>query len=156
MAGHKGVKLARFDLLPFDALWAVARVFGIGARKYAERNWERGLKYTQVAGARDRHNALYAAGQERDEESGELHLAHAAWHAIVLLALHLRGKLEDDRGGEYFALDTMEAEAGQFYQGLPATAKQSIGPPWPQNSPSRLAEYERPGVEIEDGGFQLG
>jgi hypothetical protein len=98
MAGHKGVKLARFDLLPWDAIWAVSRVFGKGALKYAERNWERGLKYGEVAGARDRHNALFAAGQDIDEE-GEPHLAHAAWHALVLLALWMRGDLEDNRSG---------------------------------------------------------
>lgn len=107
-SGHKGVKSARFDLIPQDALWLVAKVFGKGAEKYAERNWERGLKYTSIAGARDRHNALFAAGQHIDEESGLPHLAHAAWHALVMLALFLRGKLEDDRGGELW--QTMTAE----------------------------------------------
>src|SRR5690242_13168602 len=107
-SGHKGVKSARFDLIPQDALWLVAKVFGKGAEKYAERNWERGLKYTSIAGARDRHNALFAGGQEFDEESGLPHLAHAAWHALVLLALYLRGKLEDDRGGENW--QSMDAE----------------------------------------------
>lgn len=108
--GKKGVKLARFDLLPFDALWQVALVFGKGAEKYAERNWERGLKYTAIAGARDRHNALFAAGQDYDAESGLPHLAHAAWHGLVMLALYLRGDLEDDRGGEFKAVESMDAE----------------------------------------------
>lgn len=107
--GHKGVKEARFDLIPWDALWYVARVFGKGAEKYAERNWERGLKYGAVAGARDRHNALFAAGQDFDEESGLPHLAHSAWHALVLLALWLRGDLEDDRSGRE-AVTEMTAE----------------------------------------------
>jgi hypothetical protein len=107
--GHKGVKEARFDLIPWDELWYVARVFGKGAEKYAERNWERGLKYGAVAGARDRHNALFAAGQDFDDESGLPHLAHSAWHALVLLALWLRGDLEDDRSGRE-AVTEMTAE----------------------------------------------
>jgi hypothetical protein len=109
-SGHKGVKEARFDLIPQDALWMVARVFGKGAAKYAERNWERGLKYSSIAGARDRHNALFAAGQDYDEESNLPHLAHAAWHGLVMLALYLRDKLEDDRGYENLGSRWMVAE----------------------------------------------
>lgn len=40
--GEKGQKLERFDLLPVAPLEAVARHYGIGANKYAERNWEQG------------------------------------------------------------------------------------------------------------------
>lgn len=108
-SGKKGVKTARFDLLPWDALWAVATVFGFGAKKYAERNWERGYKWSASKGALDRHLALYWAGQDRDEESGLLHLAHVAWQALVLLAFQLRGVGEDDRpAGE--AVESMVAE----------------------------------------------
>jgi hypothetical protein len=95
--GHKGVKEARFDLLPMDALWMVARVFGKGAEKYAERNWERGLKWGASKGALDRHLALFWAGENYDEESGLPHLAHVAWHGLVLLAMFLREDGEDDR-----------------------------------------------------------
>lgn len=84
-------------------------MFGEGAKKYAERNWERGIPRSSQKGALDRHLALYWAGENLDPESGLPHLAHVAWHALTLLALHLRGVGDDDRPtGE--ALDSMQAE----------------------------------------------
>ena len=107
-AGHKGVKLARFDLLPWDALWQVALVFGKGAEKYAERNWERGLDYNAIAGAIGRHAGLWIAGQRRDEESGLSHMAHLATLALFALAHELRGVGNDNLPPQ--AHETMVAE----------------------------------------------
>ncbi len=95
--GKKGVKSARFDLIPYDALWQVALVFGKGAEKYAERNWERGYEWSKSLGAMQRHLALFWQGQDEDEETGLPHIAHAAWHALVLLAFYVRLTGEDDR-----------------------------------------------------------
>jgi hypothetical protein len=74
----------------------VALIFGIGARKYAERNWERGLKYSAIVGAIGRHTALWSAGQRVDPESGRSHMAHVATLALFALAHELRGVGEDD------------------------------------------------------------
>lgn len=95
--GKKGVKDARLDLVPYDALWAVGRIFGFGAAKYADRNWERGYAWSKSYGAMQRHLALFWQGENLDEESGMPHIAHAAWHALVLLAFYLRSAGEDDR-----------------------------------------------------------
>jgi hypothetical protein len=95
--GKKGVKSARFDLLPWDALWVVALVFGKGAEKYAERNWERGYEWSKSKGAQDRHDALFNMGEDFDDESELPHLAHVAWHALVRLAFFLREAGVDDR-----------------------------------------------------------
>jgi hypothetical protein len=108
--GHKGVKDARFDLLPVDALWQVARVFGEGAKKYAERNWERGIPRSSQKGALDRHLALYWAGENNDPETGLPHLAHVAWHALTMLALHLRGQEEWDSPLDYITDDRPTTE----------------------------------------------
>ena len=40
--GEKGSKQARYDLIPAIPLDELARVYGRGAEKYLERNWERG------------------------------------------------------------------------------------------------------------------
>lgn len=96
-SGKKGVKDARFDLLPWDSIWQVARIFGFGAAKYEERNWEKGLKWSSSKAALDRHLALFWMGQDNDAESGLNHLAHVAWHALVLLAHATRGIGDDDR-----------------------------------------------------------
>ena len=53
--GEKGKKLERYDLIPVRPLAEVARCFGMGARKYADRNWEQGLAWGRVFGALMRH-----------------------------------------------------------------------------------------------------
>jgi len=108
--GQKGVKLARFDLLPFDALWAVAEVFGLGARKYTDRNWEKGYEWGKSIGALGRHLALFVQGHDYDtangkkdglrvegEHTGSPHVAQIAWHSLVLTAFWLRGIGTDNR-----------------------------------------------------------
>jgi hypothetical protein len=87
----------RTDLLPFDALVEVADVLDYGARKYADRNWERGMAWGRMFGAALRHLFAWASGQERDPESGRLHLSHAACCVLMLLALTLRKTGTDDR-----------------------------------------------------------
>lgn len=83
--GEKGQKLARFDLIPPAALWKIAEVFGRGARKYDERNWERGYDWSLSFAACMRHLWAWWRGEDRDPESGQSHLAHAAFHVLALL-----------------------------------------------------------------------
>lgn len=95
--GAKGAKLARFDLLPYDALWEVAEHFGRGAAKYEDRNWEKGYDHGLSQAALMRHFADYMNGVDIDPETGGLHITAVAWHALVLLAFHLRGAGTDTR-----------------------------------------------------------
>ena len=81
---EKGSKEARFDLIPAGPLFTLARVFGRGAKKYAERNWERGYPWSWSFAALMRHAWAFWRGEELDQESGLPHLAHAAWHCFVL------------------------------------------------------------------------
>ena len=98
--GKKGVKEARFELLPGDALWSLARVYGYGTEKYADRNWERGYAWSKSYGAMLRHATLFWAGENIDAESGLPHAAHIAWHGLCLTAFLLREVGEDDRPRE--------------------------------------------------------
>ncbi len=93
---HDGEK-ARWDLLPFDALDEVAIVLKYGAKKYADRNWEKGMAWGRLLAAALRHLAAWAQGNEVDAESGLPHLAHAACCVLMLLALHRRRVGVDDR-----------------------------------------------------------
>lgn len=95
--GQKGVKLARYDLLPPDALEAVARVYGYGASKYDDGNWLRGYPWGWSFGALMRHLWAFWRGEETDPESGHPHLAHAAFHVLALLTFSARGLGTDDR-----------------------------------------------------------
>ena len=93
---HDAGKL-RLDLLPTDALEAVARILTLGAAKYGERNWEAGMSWRRVDAALERHLFAWRRGEERDAESGEPHLAHAACCVLFLLAYAGRGVGLDDR-----------------------------------------------------------
>lgn len=88
----------RLDLVPFDALLEVGRALEYGERKYAARNWEKGMAWGRLTGAAMRHLSRWMVGENRDPESGLHHLAHFACCALMLLALVLRKHGWDDRG----------------------------------------------------------
>ncbi len=87
----------RMDLLPFDALLDVADVLDYGAKKYAARNWEKGMLWGRMSGAALRHLGRWMTGENVDPESGRHHLAHFACCALMLLALAKRNVGTDDR-----------------------------------------------------------
>lgn len=87
----------RWDLLPYDALFALVQVYTHGATKYAPRNWERGMSYGRVVGSLWRHfYKRFVLGERLDKESGLPHLSHFAWNAVALLTYDLRGIGTDD------------------------------------------------------------
>lgn len=89
---------ARMDLLPPDALYEVAEVLTFGAKKYAARNWEKGIAYGRVIGAALRHIFAIMRGEDRDPETGLLHAAHAICCLMFLCSFQMRGmKHLDDR-----------------------------------------------------------
>ena len=111
--GHRRTKVAfsdegirhdegkpRFDLLPGDALFEIVKVFTQGAKKYEERNWEKGMRWGKHYAAMQRHLWKWWNGSSVDEESGLNHLAHAAFGCLALLAYELRKVGEDDRPGK--------------------------------------------------------
>ncbi len=112
--GQKGRKPERFDLLPFDALEEVARVYGLGAKKYDDDNWLLGYAWRLSAGALLRHVARFMCGEDRDPETGCLHLAHAAWHCLTLLTFALRGLGTDDRAKTPNGAGVLASEAWDF------------------------------------------
>jgi len=94
--GQKGSKLERFDLVPSEAMEEVARVYGTGARKYADRNWEKGYKWGLSIAALERHLNKFKQGHERDE-LGNHHLAAVVFHALALMTFQKFGLGTDDR-----------------------------------------------------------
>lgn len=99
---HDGGKV-RWDLLPFDAIGTIARVFTHGAAKYADRNWEKGMMWRRPYAALQRHLAAWwhahlDENDGTDPEWGISHLAHAGCCILFLLAYELRGMVKfDDR-----------------------------------------------------------
>jgi hypothetical protein len=80
----------RYDLIPPSWTRALARVLGKGAEKYSARNWEKGLPLMQVLASAERHLNAYKTGEDNDRETGEPHLAHAAWNLLAALETHRR------------------------------------------------------------------
>lgn len=95
--GEKGQKLARYDLIPAGPLRLLAEHFGRGARKYEDRNWERGYAWSLTFAALNRHLWAWWGGEDIDAETGSPHLAAVAWHAFALLEFAETHPELDDR-----------------------------------------------------------
>jgi hypothetical protein len=70
----------RYDLLPFHAVYQLARLFEEGAKKYAAENWRKGIPLRRFLDSALRHLMKAAEGQ-RDEE----HFVAAAWNIMCLI-----------------------------------------------------------------------
>ena len=89
----------RFDLIPARPLEQVARVYTIGARKYDDRNWEKGLSWGRVFAAMMRHAWAWWRGETFDVTDGQHHLASVAWCALALMEYEQTHQELDDRPG---------------------------------------------------------
>lgn len=87
----------RYDLIPPDALRELAKVYTVGAEKYGERNWEKGMSWGRAFGSLLRHVWDWFGGIEADHEDGLHPLAHAAFRVFQLLAYSMRKVGNDDR-----------------------------------------------------------
>ena len=94
---HDSGKL-RMDLIPPEAIKALAMVLATGAAKYGDRNWEKGLAYSRVYAATQRHLVDWWSGVDVDRESGKSHLVLALCELAFLVAFEARGMAAwDDR-----------------------------------------------------------
>lgn len=102
--GEKGQKLARFDLIPPRPMWEVAELYGEGAKKYADRNWERGYAWSLSIGALERHFNLFKQGEDYDAETTKRHLASVVFHALALMEFaETHPELDDRPKGDRYA-----------------------------------------------------
>ena len=87
----------KFELLPPEAIWALARHYEVGSRKYAERNWEKGMKWGKPFACLMRHAWKWMRGEEFDEETGSHHMICVMWNAAAIFTYYVRNIGEDDR-----------------------------------------------------------
>lgn len=83
----------RVELIPPEWPWALGMVLTRGAIKYADRNWERGMAWSYMIGSTLRHVFKFICGERYDKESGNHHLAHAAWNCLALMSYDIRGSI---------------------------------------------------------------
>lgn len=115
----------RMDLLPFDALAEVALTMTWGGIRYAPNNWTLGMPYSRLEAAMLRHFSAYKGGEDRDPETGILHLAHAAFCLLALTSYQLRDKdVFDDRirhesKGESPSVEDLQERVRQLRHDIP-------------------------------------
>jgi hypothetical protein len=77
----------RYDLISIPALRRLATHYTNGAKKYAERNWEKGGPFSRFYASAFRHLIAFAEGKT-DED----HLAALAWNAFCLIHFQETGQ----------------------------------------------------------------
>lgn len=85
----------RFDLIPPEAMLALAEVYALGAEKYEDRNWEKGIPFSACLGALKRHLNAFELGHMINTADGQHeHIAHVMWWAVALTTFIKRDRLD--------------------------------------------------------------
>jgi hypothetical protein len=84
----------QWSLVDFKSLVPLARVMEFGAKKYARDNWKIKLDLNQCLESLSRHLFSLMSGEERDSESGELHIGHIMANAMFWQYHNEKQKLE--------------------------------------------------------------
>lgn len=91
----------RHDLVPAFAQEEYAKVLTMGSNKYGARNWEKGMKWSNILSSLERHLQAIKRGEDYDEESGLLHSAHIMCNAAFLTEYYKIYPQGDDRNHWY-------------------------------------------------------
>lgn len=75
----------RLDLVPPEVIIAIGEILTFGSQKYQDWNWAKGIKYSRVYAALQRHLLSYMKGEKFDPETGKSHLWHAACNLTFLI-----------------------------------------------------------------------
>jgi hypothetical protein len=87
----------QYHYTPLHLLDGVNRVWTIGAKKYKEWNWTKGMAWTHPYNSMQRHMSAWFRGEDRDPETGESHLDHAICNLLMLKHYETHYVEGDDR-----------------------------------------------------------
>jgi len=90
-------KKAPMVLTPVAAKIAMAEAFGYGAKKYGKWNYKKGMDWTRLLSATERHLDAFKDGEDIDPESGVNHLGHALADIAMLMDYYQNKLGTDDR-----------------------------------------------------------
>jgi len=99
-AQREALGVPYFRQLPLEGLAAGATALEYGARKYADRNWEKGLPWQQMIDSLKRHIDDFERGKDYDDGpdgSGLPHICMIMAGALMLSSSVIRRIGEDDR-----------------------------------------------------------
>lgn len=92
-------------LFPWDVVFPISEVLAFGAKKYGDRNWEKGMDWDRLYRALMGHMVDWfqqidkGNGPGNDEETGRNSLHHAACCMVFLVAYSQRKIGNDNRPG---------------------------------------------------------
>lgn len=130
---------ARLDLLSPIALNEIARVMGYGAKKYDAHNWRKGLAWSRVYAAVQRHLLAWQSGESEDPETGISHLAHASCGLMFLLEyskthVHLDDRYKGEIANERKETQTTDVHAVRPEEAGPGSSRDPLPEMWMDSS----------------------
>ncbi len=87
----------RMELLCPVAMEGCASVLTLGAKKYADHNWQKGMSWGTVIGSLLRHVFKFMRGEDLDPETGLPHVDHIMCNAMFLSNYYRNHKSFDTR-----------------------------------------------------------
>lgn len=90
----------RYDLITPFGIRRLAQWYELGSKKYADRNWEKGMPFSRYVNSAKRHLDKFIMGME-DED----HLAAAAWNILAIMHHEELGQTEFDDMPHYLSTD---------------------------------------------------
>lgn len=96
---HDGSK-PPMALVPVVAKIAMAEAFADGAKKYGKWNYKKGMEWTRLLSATERHLDAFKNGEDFATDSGVHHLGCAMADLAILLDYYYNKLGTDDRYGK--------------------------------------------------------
>lgn len=93
----------RYDLISPFALDRIAKWYELGAQKYADRNWEKGMPFSRFYDSAMRHLNKFMIGKT-DED----HLSAAAWNIMCIIHFEEVGRNSLDDLPHYMSVSSLD------------------------------------------------
>lgn len=104
----------RYDLITPFGIRRLAIWYELGAKKYADRNWEKGMPFSRYVDSAKRHLDKYIMGME-DED----HLAAAAWNILSIMHHEELGQTEFNDMPHYLSQKDDFVSVLEVFKSLP-------------------------------------
>lgn len=85
----------RYDLLPRQALREVVSRLTFGAKKYEPDNWRKGIAYSRLVAAAERHWNAWLHGNITDADCDLHELSGVAINVLMLLEFEIENRREE-------------------------------------------------------------